>query len=815
MVKSSSTISQQPLSQQDQRVVEEEQAVLGAVVASLPLAQGAAGEDSRYRESRMAGESFDLAEEIGEAREGDLPQLLGEAARMRAVGAHRAKEGPVAPVNPESPYFGHLRVEQDGRVKDILIGSTTLVSHKLAYPIIDWRNAPISKIYYVYQEGDEYEEEIAGRLVEGKVLARRTVTIRGGELLRVEGGGQVFQRVAGPPTGEWMKTDAHRARLAGGEMSSALPPAVRLGAVGSLGVGQPGLAGQDRHLPEITGLIDPAQWELMNAPSSEVVVMDGGAGSGKTTVGLHRMALLAHREPQRFAPRDMMVVVAGRALREYISRVLPSMGVFGARIEVYEELVNALRRRHFPTLEGEPCDTTPFAVVRFKQHPAAWEVLKRRAEEARRGFQQAMAAALEGTASGERALQVWATLEREPFVGAVGRFARWVAGRQPWPEFGVFGDDWVAQQRLARLVAEVLPNPETPAVAVVALWEEAFLNPARLTQDLEQLAPGVFSAQEIQTIAQWTQRGQALRHEWRQAQALKKTGEPEREGRLGPDELPEEPEMPRLDREDDTLLLLLHRETLGPLRGRKQRPFLMNHLMVDEAQDFSPLELDVLIGLAARPFSLTLAGDAAQRMFPHKGTDGWEDILARMGLTGRVAAPLQVGYRSTAEIMAFAQGVLGPLAPKERVWRPTRGGAPVEWLTFSSRGEAVAALADALRSLARREPAAYTALIARRGDQADVYFEGLLQAEVPRVRRVADQDFAFQPGVEVTDITQVKGLEFDYVVLLDVDRESYPDDAISRHMLHVGVTRAAHQLWLVCCQEPSPILPPVLGGPTP
>jgi len=65
----------------------------------------------------------------------------------------------------------------------------------------------------------------------------------------------------------------------------------------------------------------------------------------------------------------------------------------------------------------------------------------------------------------------------------------------------------------------------------------------------------------------------------------------------------------------------------------------------------------------------------------------------------------------------------------------------------------------------------------------------------------------------VTDVRQVKGLEFDYVVLLDVDASSYPVNDASRHLLHIGATRAAHQLWLVCTGgAPSPLLPRWLLG---
>jgi DNA helicase-2/ATP-dependent DNA helicase PcrA len=77
---------------------------------------------------------------------------------------------------------------------------------------------------------------------------------------------------------------------------------------------------------------------------------------------------------------------------------------------------------------------------------------------------------------------------------------------------------------------------------------------------------------------------------------------------------------------------------------------------------------------------------------------------------------------------------------------------------------------------------------------------------VPRLHRVRRQDFRFAPGIEITEVDQVKGLEFDYVILLDTSAEHYPDDARSRRLLHVGATRAVHQLWLVSVGPPSPVV---------
>jgi DNA helicase-2/ATP-dependent DNA helicase PcrA len=110
------------------------------------------------------------------------------------------------------------------------------------------------------------------------------------------------------------------------------------------------------------------------------------------------------------------------------------------------------------------------------------------------------------------------------------------------------------------------------------------------------------------------------------------------------------------------------------------------------------------------------------------------------------------------------------------------------------------------------EPYANAALVARFPQHADLYYEGLVRAEVPNVRRVAKQDFNWTPGFDVTDVRQTKGLEFDEVVLLETSASAYPDDAAARHTLYVAATRAAHQLWCVTSEAASVVVELALGG---
>jgi len=772
----------------ERALILEELGILAAVRETFN-SQPLPGGESSYDQAML-----DLRDALSEARKDEIAQILTQIDSVASLSAHLEQQGNGRAADLHSPYFGHLRIRQGGRQRDVLIGNHTLILRGSDYPIIDWRHAPISRVFYRYREGDQFEEVFGGREVEGEILAHRRLTILEGFLVHIQCDQGVFQL----DHNRWTKVAQALPALEGGAET-----AVRPGTVGplELGVAHGGVKREDKHLSAITGLIDPEQFELITREASGIVTIDGGAGSGKTTIALHRMAYLAYRAPERFRPSAMLAVVFNKALAGYISRLLPALGVKGARIEVFEDLVAGLRRRHYPGLPGDYSDRTPFSVVRLKQHPATLTYLRERLEALEEEIRAAMAAATRGTPTAEAAARAWDELGDLPPALRVERLARWAAGKANLPHTQGATDDWLGRQRLSAALAEVLPDLSAPHTLARGLWEEAFLDLDVLGEAMARLAPGEFSQSQLEEVRDWAALGLGEREAYAETRAerlpvVAEEGEPPAPP----------PGPPPLDREDDTLLLLLYRMSVGPLRGSRRKPLRVEHLMVDEVQDFSPLELQVLLDLAAEPRSVTLAGDAAQKMILHNSFDTWNDVLAHLGLEGTAVSPLKVGYRSTAEIMRFAEAVLGPLAP-ERPWVPTRAGAPVELLRFTDTGHAVMVLATVLRELMRREPTANVALLARYADQAQVYYEGLERSELPRLRRVSEQNFSFLPGIEVTEVSQVKGLEYDYVVLLDADDASYPEDAASRYLLHIGATRAAHQLWLVACRNPSRLLP--------
>jgi DNA helicase-2/ATP-dependent DNA helicase PcrA len=640
------------------------------------------------------------------AKSEDRAALLQQWDRQSALLQQLRSSSRAPQVAVASPYFAHLRLREGRLEHDILLGKASRMLS--GTPIVDWRNAPISKIFYRYRQGEEYEEEVSGRLRSGEVTARRVVTIRDRRLQRVESPEGVFRTDASDPEG-WRRSEIEPPRLAGGAGAALRVHDVGRDEHGHLQREAPTLAQRaDKHLADIAGLIDPEQFELITRPSSGFLVIRGTAGSGKTTVALHRIAFLAYADAT-IDSGQTLVVVFSPALRDYVSHVLPALQVERVQVRTFEEWAREQVQRLFPRMPRRMREITPAVVLRMKFHPAMHAAL---AEHVAR---------VPGRADAAQA-----------------------------------GDDWES----------VLTGQ--------ALLEEVFAREA----------PGAFGADEIERACAYARSRSEEIAAWRR-------GEPGVEAELDEADLP--------------LLLRAWQLRAGALPG-PGGALRYRHVVIDEVQDFSPLEVQVLLGCLAKDSSITLAGDTQQHVVQEGGFTSWSAFLAQLGLSGAEISTLRVSYRCTREIASFAVQVLGDLREDEEPPMTVRSGPPVELLRFAEHGACVAYLADALKELAASEPLAAVAILTPSRELSDLYTRALTRSEVPRLRQVEQQDFRFTPGIEVTEIEQVKGLEFDYVILIEVSAAQFPDTAAARRRLHVGATRAVHQLWLTAVGAPSPLV---------
>ena len=769
------------LSKQHSQIIEEEVEILRKVKARL--AREAEKEVGAIED--LDAQLIELRDAVAEAKEEDVASLVEQMHQVAALSARRG-QGRSVPVDPNSPYFGHLRIKDARRNtrRHVLVGKRTLLDDGDGLSIVDWRNAPISRLYYRYEEGDEYEEEFDQRTFEGEILTRRSLAVTEGELRRIAAPQGAFARSR---SGEWRALEGtQKPSLQGGVGRAARVPR------GQLGVhDEQEISREDKHLQEITALIDRQQFELITKPDSGVVLIQGGAGSGKTTVALHRVAYLAFNDPARFAPKRMAVIVFNEALVEYIRHVLPSLGIEGVQVTTYRRWSAALLKRMRLPLPDVRTEDTPEPVARFKKHPAVLsmieELVEREIAETTDRLSQRLAT------FGDEGAQVhdaWNARARLPAVARHEKVRDWLQGQR------------MISARVRAAADAVLRARLEEVQDVVSDWIDLLGDPTQLERSIERHAAGSFSPQEIGTITRWCSRKAAelSDHVDRLEEARLQR---EEDGELEDSDVRRE--VPRLDGEDDAIFLRLLQAKYGGLFAGKRR-YELEHIVIDEAQDLCPLEVRVLLDCSSQGRSITIAGDKAQKMIFDNGFVSWPQLLSDAGLPHVAIQPLKITYRSTREVMMLAQEVLGPLRDEESAV-VARSGAPVSYYDFSDQGESVAFLGEALRNLMIREPSASVAVICRYPQQARMYFEGLHLAEVPRVRLVARQDFSFKPGIDVTDVRQVKGLEFDYVVLLDPTEQNYPVTDACRHLLHIASTRTAYQLWVVCTGRPTKLLP--------
>jgi len=487
--------------------------------------------------------------------------------------------------------------------------------------------------------------------------------------------------------------------------------AARAGALGT------GVGARGRVAPaQVTALLDREQWEAVGAPASEPLLVLGSAGSGKTTVALHRLARIAGEDARGYPASRMQVVVPEPGLARLATRLLAPLGLDKVAVRTLDEWARSAFQSAFGVPPPRLCADPPALVSRLKRHPALHATMRRRPQPA-------------GDTGLRRLRRDLGDLLVDPaFVAAVVE-----AARGDLPVTAV--DEVVRHTRLQ------LAPPASEALAGIDPERLATIDGLAVDEDTPESLGGT------------------------------------------------------LDAEDLPLLLFLAGLRAGPAARR------LAHLVIDEAEDVSLVELSVLGRQLGGARSITVAGDEAQQTFSSYG--GWDESLAALGVPDAPTVRLATSYRCPAPIAALAHEVLGPLAPPEPP-RAGRPGAPVARFDFPSEAHAQLFLCGEVRDLLEREPEASVAVVCATPDTARAFHR--LLGDLPEARLTLDGKFTFRPGCDVADVAAVKGLEFDYVVLPDAGIRAYPDEPEARRRLHVAVTRAAHQLWIATTGTPSPLL---------
>jgi DNA helicase II / ATP-dependent DNA helicase PcrA len=213
-------------------------------------------------------------------------------------GHHNPRKYLVEFTQKASPYFGAIGIkDSDPRIgsKVYLIGKQMLMDGNRVV-IVDWRRAEISQLFYDFEQDEEYEATIRGVDREGFITLKTKIGIDRGELHRIETPTELYELAAGA----WRKSGTSSELPA----SSAAVKAQQ----------------SDHRMVDIVSLISATQFGMITKQSAGCTYLTGSAGTGKTTVALHRLSYLQFDQPELFRTERCLVLMFNRTLRDYVKK---------------------------------------------------------------------------------------------------------------------------------------------------------------------------------------------------------------------------------------------------------------------------------------------------------------------------------------------------------------------------------------------------------------------------------------------------------------------------------------------------------------
>ena len=638
--------------------------------------------------------------------------------------------------------FGRIDrlAERPDTVESFHIGRLAVADENSDPVVVDWR-APVAEPFY----------RATGREPLG-LVRRRHFHVQGRQLLGLEDElfGEGHLGIGGEHEGE----DA-LGRPEGIRGYSTLLAAIERGRTGQLG--------------DIVATIQSEQDEIIRSPQAGVLVVQGGPGTGKTVVALHRAAYLLYTH--RFPLEDQGVLVIGpnRVFLRYIERVLPSLGEAGVEQAVLADLVPDVEWARF----GIDTPDSPLA-ARVKGDLRMSLVIDQSVTDRERPLRDDLVVPFR---TGYLRLTV---AESSRIVRAAQRrfrrhnaARRWVEGEiwqamaDGWREGGVSPAD---------VKDAIRPLPEMRA-ALERMWP--VLTPAQLLHDL-------YGSRALLKLA-------GARH-------------------LTDDEYLSL-YRPRADdvadvrwTEHDVALLDEARSYLGPKPGKGGKTDeadeirTYGHIVVDEVQDLTPMQLR-MVSRRSLNGSMTVVGDLAQATGA-LAPDTWDDVLRHLPdqKPARVVG-LSVGYRIPSQIMALANRVMMAATPSLRAPTSVREGDEHPEFVRVAPGELLDAVVAATKQLDAELHDGNLAVVVPDRIYADV--TGALAAA--GIDHGTATRSGLEMGITVVPVSVVKGLELDGVVVVEPTSIVRAEQQGMR-ALYVALTRSTKRLTIVHSDElPAPL----------
>lgn len=589
------------------------------------------------------------------------------------------------------PYFGRidfLEKKENSKVMPIYIGIHTFYDPESRATLIhDWR-APVSSMFYDHELGEAGYRSPSGE-IKGVISLKRQYRIRGGKMeFMIESALTVHDDILQK------------------ELSS----------------------NADDKMKNIVATIQREQNRIIRNEDIRTLIIQGVAGSGKTSIALHRIAYLLYTFRDSISSKDILIISPNKVFSDYISNVLPELGEETVPETSMEQILSGV-------LEHKYKYQTYFGLVNELLEKPSSSLIDRIAYKASFGFISELDKFI-------------LHIENTYFKAADVKLTKYITIPAPFIEEQYLRFNRYPIRRRFDAMADYMLDMLKIQYAFTVTTAGRNL----LKKEIRLMFAGNNDIQVYKDFFKWTNNPGMFKM---------------RKGHT-------------LEYSDLAPLAYLHLA----LEGSGNQPFRVKHLLIDEMQDYSPIQYKVIQKLF--PCRKTVLGDAGQSVNPY-GSSTAETI--QKSLTASEIMKLCKSYRSTFEITDFAQKI-HPNAELEPV---ARHGEKPQILQF---GSAVEELSGIMGLISTYRKSGYKSLgIICKTEQQARKMADMLKSYANDISFLSSQSSAFVQGIVITSAHMAKGLEFDEVIIPQTDERNYRSE-IDKSMLYVAVTRAMHRLTL-------------------
>lgn len=589
------------------------------------------------------------------------------------------------------PYFGRidfLEKKENSKVMPIYIGIHTFYDPESRATLIhDWR-APVSSMFYDHELGEAGYRSPSGE-IKGVISLKRQYRIRGGKMeFMIESALTVHDDILQK------------------ELSSNV----------------------DDKMKNIVATIQREQNQIIRNEDIRTLIIQGVAGSGKTSIALHRIAYLLYTFRDSISSKDILIISPNKVFSDYISNVLPELGEETVPETSMEQILSGV-------LEHKYKYQTYFGLVNELLEKPSSSLIDRIAYKASFGFISELDKFI-------------LHIENTYFKAADVKLTKYITIPAPFIEEQYLRFNRYPIRRRFDAMADYMLD----MLKIQYTFTVTTTGRNLLKKEIRLMFAGNNDIQVYKDFFKWTNNPGMFKM---------------RKGHT-------------LEYSDLAPLAYLHLA----LEGNGNQPFRVKHLLIDEMQDYSPIQYKVIQKLF--PCRKTVLGDAGQSVNPY-GSSTAETI--QKSLTASEIMKLCKSYRSTFEITDFAQKI-HPNAELEPV---ARHGEKPQILQF---GSAVEELSGIMGLISTYRKSGYKSLgIICKTEQQAREMADMLKSYANDISFLSSQSSAFVQGIVITSAHMAKGLEFDEVIIPQTDERNYRSE-IDKSMLYVAVTRAMHRLTL-------------------